>query len=89
MDDDRMKGAARKIAGKTEEAVGAFTDDPAARANGKLDEIEGTIQGVFGKLKDAGPDFTALRRVLNDRPIAVALLAVAAGFGIGRLMRRR
>jgi uncharacterized protein YjbJ (UPF0337 family) len=89
MDDDRVKGAARKIVGKTEEAVGALTDDPVARTNGRLDEVEGTLQGTFGRLKDAGLDLAALRQLVSDRPIAVALLAVAAGFGIGCLMRRR
>ena len=53
MDTDRIKGAARELYGRGEEAVGALMGDKETRARGVLDEVAGKAQGAMGRAGDA------------------------------------
>lgn len=53
MHKDEIKGKAKEIAGKVEQAVGNATGDDRYVATGESREAEGKAQSVVGKVKDA------------------------------------
>ena len=53
MDEDRVTGAAKGLAGKVEKAAGDVIGDKVTQARGAAAEAEGTIQNAFGQAKDA------------------------------------
>ena len=53
MDTDRIKGAARELYGRGEEAVGALMGDKETRARGAVDELAGRAQGAMGRAGEA------------------------------------
>lgn len=52
IDKDRIAGAAKKIKGSIEEAVGKAVGDAKLQSQGKADQTEGKIQNAIGGLKD-------------------------------------
>ena len=59
MDENRVEGAARKLAGKAQGAVGDATGDTKMQAEGKADKAKGTVQNAAGGAKDAVRDATS------------------------------
>ena len=55
MDENRFEGAARKIGGKIEGAVGDLTGDTKTQAQGAADRFAGSAQRGYGQAKDAKP----------------------------------
>ncbi len=53
MDEDRTKGAAKKVGGEIKEGLGRATHDRDLEAEGKADQTEGKVQKGVGKAKDA------------------------------------
>ncbi len=53
MDKDRIKGAAKNIAGKTKTAVGKATGDEKLKNEGRADQVAGKVQNVVGGVKDS------------------------------------
>ncbi len=53
MDENRFEGAARKVGGKVEGAVGNMTGDTKMQASGKMDDLAGSAQRGYGQAKDA------------------------------------
>ena len=53
MDEDRTKGAAKKVGGEIKEGVGHATGNRDMEADGKADQAEGSVQKGVGKAKDA------------------------------------
>ncbi len=56
MDDDRVTGAARKVAGKAEAAIGDFVGDGKTSAEGRATELRGKAESLVGQAKDAARD---------------------------------
>jgi uncharacterized protein YjbJ (UPF0337 family) len=54
MDENRVEGAARKLAGKAQGAVGDATGDTKMQAEGRLREAAGSGQQAVGEAQDAG-----------------------------------
>ncbi len=52
MDEDRIKGAAKKIGGDIKEATGKVLGDTKLEAEGKADKVEGKVQNTVGGAKD-------------------------------------
>lgn len=52
MDKDRIKGKAKEMEGRVEQAAGDLTGSDRARADGAAKKTEGKIQNTFGKVKD-------------------------------------
>lgn len=59
MDQDRIGGIGRRIAGSIKEATGKLTGDAGLEAEGKADKLAGTVQNAFGGAKDAVRDVAA------------------------------
>ena len=53
MDKDRIKGAAKNIAGKAKTAVGKVTGDEKLKNEGRADQVKGKVQNVVGGVKDS------------------------------------
>ena len=53
MDKNRIKGAAKEIAGSTKEAVGKAVGDRKLQAKGVTEKVVGKVQNTAGKMSDA------------------------------------
>jgi uncharacterized protein YjbJ (UPF0337 family) len=53
MDNDRIKGAAKNIAGKAKTAAGKATGDEKLKNEGRADQVKGKVQNVVGGIKDS------------------------------------
>lgn len=49
--EDRTKGGADELKGKTKEAAGRATGDPGLRAKGEADQAKGKGRGLLGRAK--------------------------------------
>lgn len=52
MDKDRVKGAAKDVAGKGKEEFGKATGNKETERSGKADQVEGKVQKGAGEAKD-------------------------------------
>jgi uncharacterized protein YjbJ (UPF0337 family) len=99
MDENRVTGTAKNVAGKLEEGLGRATGDAKSEVQGKIKQAEGSAQDVYGQVKDsAGEAVTAVRKFsdsLDDRireyieanPYTAAAIALGLGWLIGRSHR--
>ena len=60
MHKDEIKGTARQVRGAVKETIGKATGDVKLEADGALDKVQGKVEAVAGKLKDAARE--ALKR---------------------------
>jgi uncharacterized protein YjbJ (UPF0337 family) len=56
MDEDRIKGKTKDVAGRVQRQVGEWTGDKENEAEGALKQAEGKVQNAFGKVKDSTRD---------------------------------
>lgn len=53
MNNDRIKGKAKDVAGRIQRQAGEWTGDTEAQVKGGLKQVEGKTQNALGKAKDA------------------------------------
>ena len=56
MDEDRVAGSAKQVAGAVKEAVGKVVGDAKLESEGQADKAEGEVQNAIGGLKDVVRD---------------------------------
>ena len=56
MTDDRLSGSAKNIGGQVEEGFGQATGDVKTQLQGKVKQMEGTLQDVYGHAKETATD---------------------------------
>ena len=83
MDSDRIEGAAQDLGGKVKDAVGGVLGDNKTQAEGKLDQVSGSLQNAYGSAKDtvrdnAGSAGEQIEAFVHERPV----LALAAAAGV-------
>jgi uncharacterized protein YjbJ (UPF0337 family) len=100
MNEDRFAGTAKNLGGKVEEGIGRAAGDLKTQAEGKAKQVAGDLQDLYGQAKDAAVDAAQVvrqgaddaqdyvRKTIEQRPYTTAVIALAAGFLIGRLGRR-
>jgi uncharacterized protein YjbJ (UPF0337 family) len=104
MNEDRVAGSVRNLAGQVEEGYGRVTGDAKSELAGKLRQAEGTAQEVYGQVKEQVKETAAsaaeavsagvsraddvLRDAIEHHPYTTAAVALAIGFVIGRLGSR-
>ncbi len=100
MDENRVEGTAKDIGGNIKSTVGDLTGDTKTQASGAVDQVVGTAQQAYGKLKDsAGGAGSAMVDQLDEvgaflgdtvaeRPLVSLLVAGAVGYVLAMLMRR-
>ena len=97
MDQDRVVGAVRNVGGKVEEGLGRVVGDAKTQAEGVVDQAAGKALEVYGQAKDAAADDADsvqkgakdaddyIRKLIEDRPYTVAMVALGVGWLIGRM----
>ncbi len=100
MDENRIEGTAKDIGGNIKSAVGDLTGDSKTQGSGMVDQVVGTAQQTYGKLKDqAGGAGSAMIDQLDEvsaflgdtvaeRPLTSLAVAGAVGYVLAMLMRR-
>jgi uncharacterized protein YjbJ (UPF0337 family) len=104
MNEDRIAGSVRNLAGQVEEGYGRATGDVKGELAGNLRQAEDTAQEAYGQVKDqvrntaagaadavsAGVDKAddILRDMIEQHPYTTAAVALAVGYLIGRLGSR-
>lgn len=79
---DQVEGAAQKVVGKVQDAVGALTGDADTQLEGKTRQALGSLQQSYGQTVDN------LRVAVAEQPINGLLIAAAVGFVLGALWNR-
>ena len=92
MDENRISGTARKVAGKVEEGLGRAAGDASSEFKGKLDEAAGAAQDLYGQTADAARQTAVtfdkwLRNTIETQPYTSAIVAVGIGWFLGRMHR--
>jgi uncharacterized protein YjbJ (UPF0337 family) len=99
MDEHRVTGAARKVGGTIEEAVGDITGDTKSQMRGAMDRAQGAAENLYGQTKDAASDAATglrntalsfedtLRNTIENRPYTAVAIALGLGWLIGRTHR--
>lgn len=103
MDENRFEGAARDIGGNIKSTVGDVTGDTKMQAEGTMDQVVGTAQRAYGKVKDTVANAGGLGSTVVDklddtsaylgdavaeRPLTALLVAGAIGYVLATLIRR-
>lgn len=83
MDENRIEGTVRNLAGRAEEALGAATGDHDTEARGAARRIAGQAQQTVGHAADEARDY------VKDQPLTALLIAGGVGFLLGALIVRR
>ncbi len=52
MNQDRLTGAAKNFGGKVEEGFGKVTGDASTEASGKMKQVEGELQDLYGRARE-------------------------------------
>jgi uncharacterized protein YjbJ (UPF0337 family) len=92
MDENRVEGTARKVAGKVQEGVGRVTGDAQTRAEGLANQAAGTAQDLYGQATDTARETITtldqwLRNRIETQPCTSALIALGIGWLLGWLHR--
>jgi uncharacterized protein YjbJ (UPF0337 family) len=99
MDEKRVEGTARNIAGKVQEGLGRVTGDAKTQAEGVVNQAAGAAQDLYGQAKDTAADAAGaardtaasindwLRHTIETQPYMTALVALGIGWLLGRTHR--
>jgi uncharacterized protein YjbJ (UPF0337 family) len=100
MNEDRVVGTARNLAGKAQEGFGRVTGDAKTQAEGVIDRATGAAQDLYGQARDSASDAAEvvrqgaksaedyIRHTIEQRPYTATFAALCIGWLIGRMGRR-
>ena len=83
MEDNRVIGVAKRVAGRVESTAGALRGDTRAELRGKVRELRGAVQQHYGEATDSARD------LIGSQSVAALLVAGAVGFVLGLALGRR
>ena len=94
MNQDKLSGEGRDIAGKVKETVGDVTGDSRLQGEGLADQLSGKGQKVAGVVSDAFavdgvPLLDRVRQFARERPLASAALVGVLGLAVINTLRGR
>jgi uncharacterized protein YjbJ (UPF0337 family) len=99
MNEDRVMGTAKNLGGKVQEGFGRATGDTNTQVEGVMNQAAGAAQDLYGQAKDAASGAAEavrqgamdaedyFRHTIEKRPYTTALVALCAGWLIGRMGR--
>ena len=99
MNEHRVAGTAKNIGGKVQEGVGRVTGNAETELSGLANQVEGTIQDLYGQAREGAESAVhavregavtledAFRNTLDSRPYVVVFGAFALGWLLGRTRR--
>ena len=100
MNEDRVAGTATNLGGKVQQGIGRVAGDTKSQVEGVVNQAAGAAQDLYGQAKDTASDAAQavrqgavdaedyIRQVIEKRPYTVALVALCAGWLLGRMGRR-
>jgi uncharacterized protein YjbJ (UPF0337 family) len=83
MDENRIEGAARNVAGKVEKTVGSVTGNRETEGRGMAQEAIGEVQNLYGNAADT------VRGYATEKPLSALLVAGGIGMALAMLIGRR
>jgi uncharacterized protein YjbJ (UPF0337 family) len=92
MDENRVSGTARNIGGKIEEGAGKLVGDTKTQFQGKIDQVGGAAQDLYGQAADVARETASgfekwLRTTIETQPYTAAAVALGIGWLLGRTHR--
>jgi uncharacterized protein YjbJ (UPF0337 family) len=92
MDENRVEGTVRKVAGRMQEGVGRVTDDAKMQAEGVANEIRGSAQDSYGQVQENASELVrsvgdVVGKFIKEQPYTAALIALGIGWILGRAHR--
>ena len=92
MDENRVEGTVRKVAGKVQEGVGRVTGDAKMQAEGMANEIRGSAQDLYGQANESAPELVrsvgnVVGKFIKEQPYTATLIALGIGWLLGRTHR--
>jgi uncharacterized protein YjbJ (UPF0337 family) len=92
MDENRLEGTARKVAGKAQEGVGRLTGDAKMQAEGLANEIRGSAQDLYGQAQENASELVrsvgdVVGKFIKEQPFTATLIALGIGWLLGRTHR--
>jgi uncharacterized protein YjbJ (UPF0337 family) len=92
VDENRVEGTARKVAGRMQEGVGRVTGDTKMQAEGMANELSGSAQDLYGQVQDSASKLVhsagdAVGKFIKEQPYTAAVIALGIGWLLGRMHR--
>ena len=92
MDENRVEGTARKVAGKAQEGIGRLTGDAKMQAGGLANEIRGSAQDSYGQVQENASELAhsvgdVVGKFIKEQPYTATLIAFGIGWLLGRAHR--
>ena len=92
MDENRVEGTARKVAGKAQEGIGRLTGDAKMQAEGLANEIRGSGQDLYGQVQENASELArsvgdVVGEFIKEQPYTATLIAFGIGWLLGRAHR--
>jgi uncharacterized protein YjbJ (UPF0337 family) len=90
-----VAGTANELGGQLEEGFGRATGDIESQLEGRMKQVAGAAQNLYGQARDAAgamqrraaPFEEALRNTIENRPYTAVAIALAIGWLVGRMGR--
>jgi uncharacterized protein YjbJ (UPF0337 family) len=92
MDENRVSGTARNIGGKIEEGAGKLVGDTKTQIQGKIDQVSGAAQDLYGQAADTARETATgfekwLRTTIETQPYRQPWPSASAGCSAGCIGR--
>jgi ElaB/YqjD/DUF883 family membrane-anchored ribosome-binding protein len=89
IDETSAQGAANTTAGKVQDAIGAIKGDLKMQAEGKMRQVRGKAQQVYGRVSERTElASTQADEFIRTRPYEAVAIAAGVGLLLGLLIRR-
>ena len=82
VDENRVEGTIKNVAGKVQETAGGVFGDNETEARGQANQFAGDVQSSYGEALDTVRDLAA------DRPMSTIAAAAGVGLLVGLLLGR-
>ena len=87
VDENEVKGTVTDGVGKLKDAAGGLTGDTSLQAEGKFDQVQGTVQKEYGDfLEQAKEQLEEATVLVREQPFAAIGIAAGLGFLLGFLL---
>ena len=99
MNEDRLGGTAKNIAGKAQESFGRVAGDARTQVEGIANQVKGTAQDLYGQAREGASQVacetaaaarqtassfeSSVREVIETRPYTAVLIALGIGWLLG------
>ena len=87
VDENEVQGTVTEGVGKLKDAAGGLTGDDGLQAEGKFDQVQGTVQKEYGDfLEQAKEQLEEATVLVREQPFAAIGIAAGIGFLLGFLL---